>query len=647
MQFPALLAIITLLLSSRRRPPLEDQPITRNLHPNGNEINDQQLQSGTILEDRYRIERVLGIGGMGAVYLARDTRFSATKYVAVKEIVAQVRDDAIRETLVTNFEREANLLATVNHASIPKIHDYFTIGKRSYLVMQFIEGQNLESILDSTDGLLPVRQIVIWAIHLCDVLHYLHSHKPEPIVFRDMKPANIMITPENNIVLVDFGIAKEFEAGQKGTMIGTEGYSPPEQYRGEASPQVDIYAMGATLHHLLTGIDPRDEAPFTFSERPIRQLNPDVPIELENVVDNALQYNTADRFKDANSMKDVLILIARKGGIAYSKPGTAAIPHDYEVQPLWSFECEDEIRGSATYNDGLIYVGAYDNNLYALNAQSGEFTWKYACEGGIVSTPAYHARTIYFGCEDQRVYAVSAPSGRVVWTYQTEGPIRSSPIIRDRHIFIGSDDGHVHVINAASGRRAVKINGGSPIRSSPHVADDVLYFGSEDGDIFCAEFGGKVRWRVNAKRAVTSSPRAQEGVVYFGSVDGMLYAIDAKTGWTIWRFRMDRGTISTPWLTDQFAYIGSADGNIYCINLKTSKEVWRFKTDHQVSSSPVIYKDAIYCGSADSNLYCLDAKTGFLRWKYMSGAAIISTPAIHDDIIYIGSMDHRLYALPA
>jgi len=617
------------------------------LKPVDDQSDDDKLSTGTILENRYKIERVLGIGGMGAVYLARDTRFKVTKYVAVKEIVAQVHDDAMRETLVLNFEREANLLATLNHAAIPKIHDYFTIGRRWYLVMQYIQGQNLESILDATENLLPVQQTVIWAIELCDVLYYLHSHKPEPIVFRDMKPANIMVTPENRVVLVDFGIAKEFELGEKGTMIGTEGYSPPEQYRGEASPQVDIYALGATLHHILTGIDPRDEAPFTFSERPIKQLNPDVPVELENIVDSALQYNAPDRFKDANIMKDALVMVARKGGVVYSKSTTAAIPQDYEISPIWAFECEDEIRGSAIYYDGLIFVGAFDNNLYALDALTGDFTWKYACEGAIVSTPTYHSNTIYFGSEDQRVHAISSLSGRVVWTYFTDGPIRSSPMVRDRHVFIGSDDGFVHVINAASGRRAVKINGGSPIRSSPYIKDELLYFGSEDGDIFCAEFGGKVRWRVNAKRAVTSSPRAQDGVVYFGSVDGMLYAIDAKTGWTLWRFRMDRGTISTPLISNNMLYIGSADGNIYCVNLKTSKEVWKYPTEHQVSSSPFLYQDAIYCGSADGCLYCLDAKTGFLRWKFETGAAIISTPIVHDDIVYFGSMDHKIYALPA
>ena len=155
-----MLAIIT-LLHDQRRLALEDQPITRNLDPNGDQIDDQQLTSGTILENRYKIERVLGIGGMGAVYLASDTRFSVTKHVAVKEIVAHVGDRTLRNTLVSNFEREANLLATLNHAAIPKIHDFFTIKNRSYLVMQYVQGQNLENILAEANGLLPVQQIVI------------------------------------------------------------------------------------------------------------------------------------------------------------------------------------------------------------------------------------------------------------------------------------------------------------------------------------------------------------------------------------------------------------------------------------------------------------------------------------------------------
>ncbi|MEJ2601649.1 MAG: protein kinase, partial [Anaerolineales bacterium] len=121
-----------------------------------------------------------------------------------------------------NFEREANLLATLDHRSIPRIYDYFTLNERSYLVEEFINGKDLETIIEDSEGFITEDRLVGWAIELCDVLNFLHTHKPEPIIFRDIKPSNIMINMQDHVVLVDFGIAKHFQQGQKGTMIGTE-----------------------------------------------------------------------------------------------------------------------------------------------------------------------------------------------------------------------------------------------------------------------------------------------------------------------------------------------------------------------------------------------------------------------------------------
>jgi serine/threonine protein kinase len=252
---------------------LDTQRITQNI--NSGQLSEKQLQPGSVLVNRYAIQEVVGVGGMGSVYRARDLHFpNAVKLVAVKEMINQVRDPLVRQTIVANFEREANTLATLEHPSIPRIFDYFSHNDRSYLVLEFINGKDLEELLMQTQGFLAEESVIHWAIELCDVLSYLHNHKPEPIVFRDMKPANVMINQNNHIILIDFGIAKNFRGGQKGTMIGTEGYSPPEQYRGEATPQGDIYALGATLHHLLTRKDPRLEPPFTFSDRPVRKMNP-------------------------------------------------------------------------------------------------------------------------------------------------------------------------------------------------------------------------------------------------------------------------------------------------------------------------------------------------------------------------------------
>jgi eukaryotic-like serine/threonine-protein kinase len=611
--------------------------------------SENQLKPNTILIDRYSIQNVIGLGGMGAVYRARDLHFpNVVKLVAVKEMINQAPDPLVRKTIIQNFEREANILVTLSHPSIPKIFDYFTIDDRAYLVIEYVNGKDLEVILNETADFISEDQVIAWAVELCDVLQYLHTHKPEPIIFRDMKPSNIMVNQQKHIILVDFGIAKIFKEGQKGTMIGTEGYSPPEQYRGEASPMADIYSLGATIHHLLTRRDPRLEPPFTFNERPIRKTNSSVSIELETVVNTALQYNPEQRFQSTLAMKEALLMVARKtGALARVSMRTGTLAAEQSIKPLWTFKCEDEIRGSAICENGIVYFGAYDNNLYALNATDGEFLWKFPTEGGIVSKPVISDGVIFFGSEDHRLYALSVRSGKLLWAYNTESAIRCSPVVADGHVFIGSDDGYLHAVNIQASRRAWVLDAGDAVRSKPTIANEQIYFGCESGEVFCADFRGQVRWRFKAKRAVTSSPFVSEGSVYFACVDSMLYAVDSKSGWAIWRFRMGKGSVSSPCRADNLIFVGSADGNIYCVDSGNAREVWRFRTEHQVSGSPIVYKDSVYCGSADGNIYCLEYRTGRLRWKFATGGSITCTPTLQNDVIYFGSLDQIFYALLA
>lgn len=585
------------------------------------------------------------MGGMGSVYRARDLHFpNVVKLVAVKEMINLAPDPIIRQTIVQNFEREANMLATLNHPAIPRIYDYFSHNDHSYLVLEFVHGKDLETVISDANGFLPEDQVISWAIQLCDVLEYLHGHKPDPIIFRDMKPSNVMINHNGDVVLVDFGIAKTFQSGQKGTMIGTEGYSPPEQYRGEATPLADIYSLGATLHHAITRRDPRLEPPFSFAERPIRRINPNVSMEFEAVVNTALQYNPNDRFSSTAAMKDALLNVARKTG-TLDKVAAALPVSSGGVKPLWTFKCEDEIRGTPALHQGMLFIGCYDNNLYALNAADGQFQWKYATEGGIVARPTIYDNNVIFGSEDHRLHVVSVRSGKVVWTYYTEGEIYSSPRIADGHIFFGSDDQDMHAVNVTSGRAKWKFATDAPIHSTPLVANEMIFFGTESGGFYAIDFRGEQKWRFQSKRAVTSSPIIKGQAVYFSSVDGTLYALDSKNGWPIWKFRMGKGSISSPALADDFIFVGAADGFIYCVDTRNAKEVWRFHTENQVSGSPVIYKDSLYCGSIDGSLYCLEYRTGRLRWKFETQAAITGSPVVFDDIVYFGSTDHQVYAL--
>ena len=617
--------------------PLDDEPVAPR----------RQLQSGVTLVKRYLIQEVIGVGGMGSVYRARDLHFpNVTKLVAVKEMINMAPDPLVRQTIIQNFEREANLLATLNHPSIPRIYDYFTEEDRSYLVLEFIHGKDLEAIINDTGGFLSEEQVLGWAMQLCDVLSFLHGHKPDPIIFRDMKPSNIMINSAGDVVLVDFGIARTFQTGQKGTMIGTEGYSPPEQYRGEASPSADLYALGATLHHALTRRDPRLEPPFSFAERPLRKINSHVSPELEEVVNTALAYNPAERFPDAEAMKAALMGAARQTG-ALARMSSTSIAPATGIRPVWSFQCEDEIRGTPLVHQGLLYIGCYDNNLYALNAADGKFQWKYATEGGIVSRPALFEGNVYFGSADHRLHVVSVRSGKLVWTYETEGQIHSSPRVSEGHVFIGSDDHDLHAVDVNTSRAAWRFDASDRVRTTPFVSSEVVYFGSDSGDLFAVDFHGSLKWRFQAKRAIVSSPVVAGESLFVASMDGVLYCIDARNGWVIWRFRLGKASISTPAVWENRVIVGAADGFIYCVETQSGREVWRFRTEHQVSSSPAVYGDSVYCGSVDSNLYCLEARTGRQRWKFATRGPITGSPVVFDDVVYVGSNDHHVYALLA
>ena len=246
------------------------------------------LAPNALLQSRYVITRKLGQGGMGAVYQAQDARLQG-KLWAVKEMSnAQLADPTERANAAAAFQREAQLLATLDHANLPKVTDFFEEGGKQYLVMDFVDGHTLEQVVAATPGFLPEPTVLAWAEQLCDVLEYLHTRQP-PIIFRDLKPANIMLTREGKIKLIDFGIARFFKAGKtKDTAAyGTMGYAAPEQFgTGQTDARSDIYSLGVTLHFLLTKYDP---ALSPFNLPPVRNVNPLVSPQTEAVVVHAMK----------------------------------------------------------------------------------------------------------------------------------------------------------------------------------------------------------------------------------------------------------------------------------------------------------------------------------------------------------------------
>ncbi len=616
----------------------------------------------------------LGVGGFSSVYQARDMHFaSVTRLCAIKEMINVSTDKETQELARRSFETEASILATLRHQSIPDVYDFFSEAERSYLVMEFIRGKDLEATLEDRRQPVSQEEALDWALQICEVLTFLHSHKPQPIVFRDLKPSNIMLDQNGRIRLIDFGIAKLFQqTGVKGTMIGTEGYSPPEQYRGEASPAGDIYALGATFHHLLTLKDPRLQPPFSWQERPISSLNDTVTPAFEALIMRSLSYKPGDRYQNAMELESALKLIRdAKAGESYGtaptslfenepatptpaeKPASASQPaaaaeagNGATVKPLWRFQCEDEIRSQPMVTEGALYIGAYDNNLYALNTRDGSFRWKYPASDGIGTSPFVYKQEIFFGSVDKNLYAINRQNGRLRWSFPTKGSIFSSPKAEFDHVFFGSDDGFLYAVNIGNGRMLWQSQAHSPVRSSPLITEDFIYFGTEGGYVFCLDLQGKTKWQFQAKRSVTSSPVRAEDMVFVGSMDGNLYALDANSGWAIWRARTARPIISTPVVNEDVVYIGSSDGKLYAFDLFTGRQLWTFDTEGQVTSSPAIFDNAIYFGSTDGYVYSVSLSRGKLRWRFKTGSYVVSSPTIHKGAVYIGSCDHNIYALP-
>ena len=605
------------------------------------------LTTGVQLQGRYKVLGVIGIGGMGAVYKAQDLRFPGVlRLCAVKEMISTASDPQVRQMIVRNFEREASILATLGHPAIPQVYDYFTEGSRCYLVLEFVSGKDLEARLAEAEGFFSEAVVADWAMQLCEVLSYLHNHKPRPIIFRDLKPSNIMLDDHNRIRLVDFGIAKLFQSGEKGTMIGTEGYSPPEQYRGIAEPRGDIYALGATLHHLLSKQDPRLEPPFSFHERPIHRTNPTVSRELVEVIDKALEYDINKRWGSAEEFRRALAAsLSIKIGSGSLSEGTSAFDNGV-VKPLWKFACEDEIRGSVTVADGMVFVPSYDHNVYALSEENGKFVWKYPTEGGIASKPWVSEGMAVFGSIDKVVYAVDIKTGRLLWTLPTQGRVFSSPYTELGHVFIGSDDRHIYAIHQTSGRRAWTYAADAEIRSQPLVAENLILFACQAGMVYALSLNREQRWRFRARRGFLASPVIHDGLVFIGSLDNHFYALDARSGWSTWKYRAGGSIVSTASIWKNMVFFGCVDGFIYALDTDDGRVVWRYQTENQITGAATVADGNLYIGGVDGNLYCFDALTGTVRWRYQTDGPITGAPQIADGIVYVGSADHYVYAIP-
>ncbi|MBX3138601.1 serine/threonine protein kinase [Candidatus Obscuribacterales bacterium] len=263
-----------------------------------------------VLRDRWEVVHRLGQGGMGTVYMARDLNLSTLSEKKKAAVVKELRDDFIRgedkEKAKEFFMREVHVLADLDHPNIVRVLDQFSVRdqltgeEKYYLVMEYVQGQNLHEMITKRQEPFDEELVIDWAVQVCDVLTYLHTHNP-PVIYRDLKPSNIMINTHDQVKLVDFGIARPFEDSEDNTHVVSQGYSPPEQYWGAADPRSDVYALGATIHFLLTGQDP-----LALTVSSPQSINPEVSDHINEIVKRATHQDAEGRYQCAADMKDAL-----------------------------------------------------------------------------------------------------------------------------------------------------------------------------------------------------------------------------------------------------------------------------------------------------------------------------------------------------
>jgi eukaryotic-like serine/threonine-protein kinase len=317
-----------------------------------------QLDPGTVLNSRYEIVRRIGGGGMGAVYLAKDRNLGDAPR-AVKEMVESHLDPVQHEKAIGDFKRESLLLTSLEHPCIPTIYDYFydeTLS-RFYLVMKYISGGDLASRMrSSAGGRLDEKTVADWGMQVADVLEYLHS-RPKAIIYRDLKPANLMIDGNSGrVMLIDFGIARWVTQQEKGvTAVGTMGYAPPELFSGRVEPASDVYSLGATMFHLLTGSDPQDNPllifDFTKNPRP-RQIAPSISSEMEHILMRAVEYKPEDRFRTAGELRNDLATHLQRlieGRVSYGAPAPQLGGETVQVQTVYCGFCGGRIAADDVF----------------------------------------------------------------------------------------------------------------------------------------------------------------------------------------------------------------------------------------------------------------------------------------------------------
>ncbi len=658
------------------------------------------LAIGTMLDGRYKVVEVLSsAGGFATTYVVEDAQLFGRRQV-LKELRPQLAE---REQARALFQQEARILATLSHPGIPRAAGFFSEGERDYLVEDFVGGRNLGTLC-AERGALSEEEVLRVMVSVLKSLEYLHGRTP-PIVHRDIKPDNLILSETGQVVLVDFGAVRlasrpgVLTVRDAGTaVVYTQGYAPPEQILGHAAPASDLFALGATALHLLTGKHPQQ----LFDVRAGRhQVPAGLPPRLETVVARLTEPTVAARYDHAGDVLRDLGYGPLGGNLPVAAPGSVAVaaPQSAPGLSLWDPSGQDrgryvttgpdprgqlrwEIRLPAplahapTLWEGRLLAVAQDRILYAVDAATGAIAWSRPVpgDGPLPASPEAFGSRVILQVKGL-LAAYDLASGELAWTHESPGLVGGqNPLASDdRALCVDVVERQILAFDA-NGRRAW---GASYGRKRVHADPEAVMrldgpaLATCRGSIVAIAFkqtaatyraaDGAVVWTqeqplcqdhpAGQGRRVFGMPVLQGRRVYLYSSWDCLFCLNAADGYLHWAHHTGAtpGTggsaLPAPAVDGRELYLAPLGWKLFAYSLDTRSRLWAFSAGGRPLYGPCLANDRAYVTSEEGSLYALDRETGSTVFRYEAGEAFVSAPLFADGCLYAGLAGGRVVSL--
>lgn len=631
------------------------------------------LPIGSIVHYTYKIKRVLGQGGMGCVYYAYHTELG--QYRALKEMIPPPGNKHDLQEMQRLFLQEGRILRQLQNKHLPLVYDAFIDNGHWFLIMDYIDGETLADIQKRQGGPIPEARVSSWLEQLCDVLEYLHEQHP-PVIFRDLKPSNIMLQRDGTLKLIDFGIARLFNREQSHDTFTpvTHGYSPLEQYgQGQTDQRSDIYALGKTIWTLLTGSSPNKNP--SVQERMAREIVPDVSQQLDMLIQHMVKVEPSQRPTSIAEVRRELlpmttllhpissprsVIVHKKGALFigvtlvlvlllltvqvlghisimnYSIRSTIQPTKASTTHTTTSFPARLPIRFP---HQAVIYTISQSNKIYALDTTSGNSPWQYQLPQSVSQFIVANNR-LYLVLSNNSIYAEDASSGTILWHHQMGSTVESL-IATQKTIFISSVDEAVYALHANNGNLIWRyVTAGQNGVLLAGVTNNAIFAAADMGQYFAAgntlyaidEGTGNVLWS-SPILETNSLPLVAGTAVYVGGdITGLAEAFQSSNGKNLWSRNASYG-FSSPTLSNGVLYLSTQNNVVYALQAATGSILWQragAKLTNAFNQTPVVNGTIVY-NWGDGYLYALRASDGTTLWQTTLAGSV--PPVVTNNVV--------------